>query len=195
MTRGELAETIVKPAEAVGLTFEAGLAETILDDVGNEPGSLPLLEFLLEALWKERRGTLLQYDAYQRLGRVPGAITHRAEQVFERRLTDAEQQAAQRLLLRIVRPGEGAEDTRQRAALPEADAVAEATIRKLADARLVVTERDAATGRETVELAHEALIRGWQRLRGWVNMDREFLRTRERVAAQARRWKARWPAA
>jgi Novel STAND NTPase 1 len=85
MTRSELAETIVKPAEAVGLMFEAGLAETILDDVGEEPGSLPLLEFLLEALWKERRGPLLHYDAYQRLGRVPGAIAHRADEVFRAR--------------------------------------------------------------------------------------------------------------
>ena len=188
MTRDELAETIVKPAEAVGLAFEAGLAETILDDVGEEPGSLPLLEFLLEALWKERRGALLHYDAYHRLGRVPGAIAHRADEVFERGLSEAERQAAQRLLIRMVRPGEGVEDTRQRAAMPEADPVAEATIRKLADARLVVTERDAASGRETVEVAHEALIRGWQRLRGWVDQDREFLRTRERIAAQARLW-------
>ena len=188
MTRGELAETIVNPAEAVGLAFEAGLAETILDDVGEEPGSLPLLEFLLEALWKERHGALLHYDAYHRLGRVPGAIAHRAEEVFERGLTEAERQAAQRLLIRMVRPGEGVEDTRQRAAMPGADLVAEATIRKLADARLVVTERDAASGRETVEVAHEALIRGWQRLRGWVDQDREFLRTRERIAAQARLW-------
>jgi hypothetical protein len=107
MTRGELAETIVKPAEAVGLAFEAGLAETILDDVGDEPGSLPLLEFLLEALWKERRGGLLPYDAYHRLGRVPGAIAHRADEVFERGLSEAERQAAQRLLIRMVRPARG----------------------------------------------------------------------------------------
>ncbi|MGZ9034617.1 MAG: WD40 repeat domain-containing protein, partial [Rhodospirillales bacterium] len=188
MTHAELAETITRPAEKMGLAFEPGLVETILDDVGEEPGSLPLLEFLLEALWKERHGALLHYDAYHRLGRVPGAIAHRAEEVFERGLTEAERQAAQRLLIRMVRPGEGVEDTRQRAAMPGADLVAEATIRKLADARLVVTERDAASGRETVEVAHEALIRGWQRLRGWIDQDREFLRTRERIAAQARLW-------
>ena len=91
-------------------------------------------------------------------------------------------------MIRMVRPGEGVEDTRQRATMPEADPIAEATIRKLADARLVVTERDAATGRETAEVAHEALIRGWRRLRGWVDQDREFLRTQERIAAQARLW-------
>jgi Novel STAND NTPase 1 len=125
----------------------------------------------------------------------PARTAHRAEEVFERGLTEVERQAAQRLLIRMVRPGEGVEDTRQRAAMPEADPVAEATIRKLADARMVVTERDAASGRETVEVAHEALIRGWQRLRGWVDQDREFLRTRERIAAQAGRGQAARPAA
>ncbi|QLH39072.1 MAG: hypothetical protein HWD60_09120 [Defluviicoccus sp.] len=82
MTRAELAETITKPAEAVGLDFEPGLDETILDEVGEEPGALPLLEFLLEGLWAERRGTRLTYGAYTRLGRVSGAIAHRAEAVF-----------------------------------------------------------------------------------------------------------------
>ena len=71
MTRDELAETIIQPAVKTGLSFEAGLPETILDDVGDEPGGLPLL---LEGLWAERRGGLLTHDAYVRLGRVSGAI-------------------------------------------------------------------------------------------------------------------------
>ena len=115
MTRDELAETITLPAEKTGLTFEQGLAETILDDVGDEPGGLPLLEFLLEGLWSERRANVLTHDAYARLGRVSGAIAHRAEEVFKQKLSDAERQAAQRLLIRMVRPGEGVEDTRRRA--------------------------------------------------------------------------------
>jgi hypothetical protein len=73
MTRDELAETIVEPAAKTGLSFEAGLPETILEEVGDEPGGLPLLEFLLEGLWAERRGSLLTHDAYVRLGRVSGA--------------------------------------------------------------------------------------------------------------------------
>lgn len=188
MTRDELAETIVRPAEKTGLAWEPGLPETILDDVGDEPGGLPLLEFLLEGLWAERRGNVLTHEAYLRLGRVAGAIAYRAEDVFEHKLTDAERQAAQRLLIRMVRPGEGAEDTRRRTALPHADPVAEATIRKLTSERLIVTERDGGTGEMTVEVAHEALIRGWQRLRAWIDHDREFLRTRERIAAQAQLW-------
>jgi WD40 repeat protein len=188
MTRSELEETIIRPAAKIGLSFEEGLPETILDDVGEEPGGLPLLEFLLEGLWRERRGNALTHDAYARLGRVSGAIAHRAEDVFEHSLNEAERQTAQRLLIRMVRPGEGVEDTRRRAAIPAADVVADATIQKLAKERLLVTERDGGSGQVTVEVAHEALIRRWQRLRDWINADREFLRTRERIAAQAQLW-------
>ena len=170
------------------MTFEIGLAEMILDDVGEEPGGLPLLEFLLQGLWEERRGHLLTHEAYTRLGRVSGAIAHRAEEVFERTLSEAERQAAQRLLIRMVRPGEGVEDTRRRAALPKGDAVAEATIQKLTNERLVVTERNAGSGEVTVEVAHEALIRRWQRFRTWIDADREFLRTRQRIEEHARLW-------
>lgn len=187
MTRHELKNSVVRPAEKTGLTWEPGLAEAILDDVGDEPGGLPLLEFLLEGLWAERRGNLLTHEAYQRLGRVSGAIAYRADAVFER-LNDAERQAAQRLLMRMVRPGEGVEDTRRRAVLHDADEVADTTIQTLARERLIVTERDGGSGAVTVEVAHEALIRRWQRLRDWIDADREFLRTRERVAAQALLW-------
>ncbi len=188
MTRDELAETIVRPAAKIGLGFEQGLVETILDEVGEEPGTLPLLEFLLEGLWKERHGTQLTHEAYARLGRVSGAIAHRAEEVFAAQLSETERTAAQRLLIRMVRPGEGVEDTRRRTALQGADSVAETTIRKLAAERLIVTARDAGTGVVTAEVAHEALIRSWQRLRDWIDDNREFLRTRDRIAGLADQW-------
>ena len=83
--------------------------------MGDEPGGLPLLEFLLEALWKERRGALLHYDAYRRLGRCLALSRTAPKRCLSAGLSDAERQAAQRLLIRMVRPGEGVEDTRQRA--------------------------------------------------------------------------------
>ena len=56
MTRQELECAIRKPAEKIQLEFEAGLVGRILDDVGDEPGNLPLLEFVLTELWEKRRG-------------------------------------------------------------------------------------------------------------------------------------------
>ncbi|WP_048709317.1 TIR domain-containing protein [Microvirga massiliensis] len=187
MTPVELRHSIVEPAEKANLLFEHGLVDRILDDVGQEPGNLPLLEFVLASLWEQRQGITLLHDAYERMGGVQGAIAARANAEFEK--LDADQKdAARRYLVQMVRPGEATGDTRQRAFLPSENATALAVIRRLADARLVVTGRDAATGEETVEVTHEALIRNWTLLRGWVDADRDFLRTKARIEAAAALW-------
>jgi tetratricopeptide (TPR) repeat protein len=188
MTREELQNAIQAPAEKVGLRFEDGLVERILDDVGQEPGALPLLEFLLTELWEKRHGGELLHEAYNAIGGVRRAIAERAEQAFAR-LSEPEQEAAHWALLALVVPGEGAEDTRRRALLQELDAVGRNVIGKLAADRLLVTARD-ATGREVVEVGHEALIREWKRLREWVDENREFLRLLRRLEEEAEFWEA-----
>lgn len=77
MIRRELEWTVVEPARKVGLKFEPGLVERILEDVGDEPGNLPLLEFALTELWNRRRGGMLTHQAYEDIGRVQGAIARR----------------------------------------------------------------------------------------------------------------------
>ena len=144
----------------MGLTFEPGLVERLLDDVGQEPGNLPLLEFALTNLWERRQGGQLLHQAYDDMGRVQGAVAQKAEEIY-RSLAPLEQQAAARVFLELVQTGENTEDTRRRAPLTEVGEEARDLVKKLADARLVVTGREEATGQETVEVAHEALIRHW----------------------------------
>jgi KaiC/GvpD/RAD55 family RecA-like ATPase len=206
MTRQELEKVIVEPARRVGLKFEPGLVERILDDVGEEPGNLPLLEFALTELWARRQAGRLTHAAYKEIGGIAGAIAQRAEEVFGR-FTPQEQEAARRVLTRLVRvarPEEGTEDTHRRATLAELSPLppagegpgpalskaegVRAVVKALADARLVVTGRDEATGEETVEVAHEALIRGWGRLRRWLDEDREFLLWRQRLRVALEEW-------
>lgn len=187
MTQEELERSITEPAEKVGLQFAPGLIERILDDVGQEPGHLPLLEFVLAALWEQRQGITLHHDAYERMGGVEGAIATRADAEFEK-LDTAQQDVARHMLIQMVKPGEETEDTRQRAILPTGDATALTVIRRLADARLLVTTRDASSGTETVEVTHEALIHHWTLLRTWVDQDREFLRGKARIDATATLW-------
>jgi len=103
----------------VGLQFESGLVGRILQDVGDEPGNLPLLEFVLKRLWELRRAGHLLHDAYNEMGRLQGAIARKVDDVFERQLSALEQQAARRIFLQLVRPGQGAEDTRRRATLTD----------------------------------------------------------------------------
>ena len=186
MTRAELEQAITSPARRVELSFAAGLVTRILDDVGDEPGHLPLLEFVLKRLWEDRQGPELSHQAYEAMGGLQGAVAKKAEEVFDK-LTPPEREAVKRVFLQVVRAGETGEDTRRRAALSEIGSAAMDVVKKLADERLLVTNR-AVAGEDTVEVSHEALIRQWQRLQGWLNEDREFLLWRERLRGRVNEW-------
>lgn len=187
MTADELRRAIAEPAGKIGLSFEDGLVTRILEDVGDEPGNLPLLEFVLEMLWERRRGGELHHGAYEEIGGVQGAIANRADETFAA-LPPAQQQVARQALIKLVRPGEGTEDTRRRALVEELGPDATSVIEKFVSARLLVTGLDRIRGDETVEVTHEALIRRWEQLRRWIDEDREFLRTRDRIESTARYW-------
>ncbi len=186
MNRNELAQAIGHPAQKLGVPFEDGLIERILDEIGNEPGTLPLLEFALTLLWERHESGILTHAGYEAIGHVEGALARYADHVYDS-LTAAEQTAARRIIIQLVRPGEGTEDTRRVATVQELVQQDRAVVQRLADARLVVTGRD-SSGVETIEVAHEALIRGWQRLQEWMQADRVFREWQERVRAALRQW-------
>jgi hypothetical protein len=190
LTPDELRECITAPARLVGLEFERGLVARILTDVGSEPGRLPLLEFALTEIWRKREGKQLTNRAYDDVGGATGALAQRAEVEFTR-LRPEEQMAARRLfsrMVRVTRPEEAGDDTRQPADLSETDTLAKSVANRLADSRLLVTGDETRRGTLTVEVAHEALIRNWERLRGWLNEDREFLLWRQRLQVQVEEW-------
>lgn len=142
-----LRQVVEEPARSVGLRFESGLVETILDDVAAEPGALPLLEHALLEVWKRRDDHTLTLDGYRQSGGVKGAIAETAETTFKA-LSPDEQAIVRRLMLRLTQLGEGTEDTRRRATLDElvtdpaeADAV-QRVVKAMADARLLTTTGD-----------------------------------------------------
>ncbi|HSR35406.1 MAG TPA: BTAD domain-containing putative transcriptional regulator, partial [Anaerolineae bacterium] len=188
MNREELRAAIEKPAELQGAAFETGLVERILDDVGEEPGNLPLLEFALTLLWERQTYGLLTHASYEEIGRVEGALARYADEVYEE-LDESERDQARQMFVQLVRPGEGTEDTRRVATRAELGDENWALAQHLADQRLVVTGRDEA-GAETAEVVHEALIQGWWVLRGWVEADRAFRTWQERLRAALRGWEA-----
>ncbi len=188
MNRLELQAAVEKPAEQQGAAFETGLVQRILDDVGQEPGNLPLLEFALTLLWERMEGGWMTHAAYEEIGRVDGALARYAEEVY-RELQSEEQEGARCLFVQLVQPGEGTEDTRRVARRTELADEQVPLIQYLADRRLVVTGRDAG-GEETVEVVHEALIRGWDRLRLWMKEDRAFRTWQEGLRIALRGWEA-----
>ncbi|NEQ75679.1 MAG: hypothetical protein F6K23_23115 [Okeania sp. SIO2C9] len=190
----ELREVIEKPAQKLGVNFESGLVERILEDVDKEPGNLPLLEFALTELWKQRKSQKLTHQAYEEIGQVSGALTRYADDKFSK-LKPEEQQQVHRIFVQLVRPGAGTEDTRRVATRAELNQKNWNLVKKLADARLVVTSRTVVSsetennsGQETVEVVHEALIRNWGQLKEWMENDREFRAWQERLRGAMHQW-------
>lgn len=203
MSDAELRQAIAEPARRAGAEFCEGLVDTLVEHARRQPGSLPLLEFALRGLWQRREdGRWLTPEAYRDIGGLEGALRRRADEVFAG-LSAKQQELCRRLFLRLVHPGEGAEDTRRRVRLRELEALGDAGLPGLIqaltakDARLIVTEGAAAAagGEGTVEVAHEALIRSWPRLRAWLDADREGLKTHRRLTDAAQEWDAHGRAA
>jgi tetratricopeptide (TPR) repeat protein len=208
MTAAELREAIEQPAFRVGCEVEPGLTERLLADVEGQPGALPLLQFALTEVWKKREVRLLTLRAYTELGKddkgeprgIEGVLEHRADEIY-RSLKPEDQELCRWLFLQLVQPGEGTEDTKRRVSYrvlrPDDPTRREAVsrlIRTLADrdARLITTEgTDAADG--AVEVAHEALVRGWTQLRRWVEAERAGLRIQRRLTEAAQEWAAARP--
>ena len=151
MSRNELRQAIEEPARSREVAFEPGLVRRLLDDVGDEPGNLPLLQFTLTRLWDRRQERLLTHSAYDEIGEVSGALAGYAEDVYAL-LSPHERVIARRTLTQMVRP-EQAQDARRPVARSELSEREWALVRKLVDARLVVLGRD-WHGNETAELVH-----------------------------------------
>jgi len=151
MSRHNLKESVTRPAELMGVTFEPGLADRILDDVGTKPGSLPLLQFALTQLWLRRDGMRLTHQVYIDIGGVQKAVAQRAEYIYQR-LSPDEQRLAQRIFTQLVQLNQGDRNTRKQmtyAELGEPAAGVKKIVGQLSEARLlVVRETDEESSKE-----------------------------------------------
>ncbi|MFE4330381.1 hypothetical protein ACFRQM_13195 [Streptomyces sp. NPDC056831] len=183
MAPAQLREAIVGPASAERLVVERALTARLVAEVVDEPGGLPLMSHALLEVWRRRRGRTLTLAAYEAIGGIQGAVAHTAEEVISG-FTPQQARTARSLLLRLISPGDGTQDTRRptpRDELGTSPGTA-LVLEQLVRARLLTAD---AT---TVDLAHEALILGWPRLRGWIEEDRERLRLHRRLTDAARIW-------
>ena len=202
LTAGELRETIERPAEQVGLKFEAGVVDSLLGDILGEPAALPLLQYSLLKLWDARERNRVTLAAYKQVGGGRLALARGADAAYAA-LIPEEQVTARRILLRLVRPGEGLEITSNRVRRAELDRGGEdpgrvaRVLGKLVDARLLRLTPGDTLDDTQVEVAHEALVRNWPTLVEWLEDERLSLRHRQRLSAAAEQWQrlSRDPAA
>ncbi|UCC64726.1 MAG: protein kinase, partial [Anaerolineae bacterium] len=213
LTLEELGQAIRGPVERVGVTLEEGLVTAMVAQVNEQPGGLPLLQYALTELFEHRDDRLITQEAYHAVGGVLGALGRRAEALYAELDADG-QEAARQLFLRMVILREGIEDVRRRVlraelkaltkddrrtphaldgadnssfVLPPSSAM-DQVIDTFGKARLLTFDRDPVTRGPTVEVAHEALLREWRRLREWLDKYRADVRTQRLLANVAAEW-------
>jgi len=195
LTPDELEQAIRKPAERVGVSPEPGLVAEMIAEVAHQPGVLPLVQYTLTELFERRDEDALTLAALHEVGGVAGALSARADRILDAADPEA-QRAIKQVFLRLVTLGEGTQDTRRRVPRSELDALEvdpEAIDRVLevfGRHRFLTFDRDASTREPTVEIAHEALLSAWARLRNWIEDAREDLRQERRLARAAAEWRA-----
>jgi len=183
MSAESLRHAIETPARQHGLVLESGLTDLLVREIEGEPGALPLLSHALRETWLRHEGPTLTVAGYQASGGVRGAVAQSAESLYTA-LDDTERAQLRDLVLRLVVPGPGGEPVR--GGVPRrqvvVDPVQEHLIDQMVAARLVTSDADA------IELAHEAVVRAWPRLRGWLEDDLEGQRTRHHLTQAAEDW-------
>lgn len=185
MTADEYRRAIEQPAVRSGLRVQPALADALVEEVVGEPGALPLLSSALLELWQRRSGRMLTLDAYRDTGGVRAAVARLAEDAYAKVEPD-EQPIVRAIMLRLAGPGEGDAVVRRRVPLAEFDAGRNA---RVAHVLAVLTEARLVTVSEgSVEVAHEALLREWPRLRDWLEEDRAGQRLRSHLINSAKEW-------
>ncbi len=206
MRRYELISVVRNPATVLGLQFEDGLVETIVNDAldttfkdRKDAGSstvLPLLEFALTQLWERRQDGMLTRDAYERIGGVTGGLSQWANQAYYS-FEERQRPLVRRLFTSLVHLGDKEQhipDTRRRRELSslvhtEAErAEVYEVIQRLVTGRLLVISQEVGSKRETIEIIHDALLWEWGLLRQWMQEDRNFLLWHQELERRVWAW-------
>lgn len=191
----ELESAAQQPATHAGLHVESALLAKLLTDVLGQPGSLPLFQYALTEVFERRQGDRLTLEMYRALGGIDGAVTTRAEELYEQ-LDEEQRSMTRQLFLRLVVIGEDDAWGRRRMVAAELTSLdmnivaLHDVIERYAGHRLITLDRDPVTGSPTVEVAHEALLREWGRLRRWIDDARQDVRLHTALSSAAKEWRA-----
>jgi WD40 repeat protein/DNA-binding SARP family transcriptional activator len=192
MSAAELETAVVGPATRVGACVDHALVSELIAAVIDEPAALPSLQYTLYELADRSPDGSLTLAAYRDLGGVDAAIATRAEQLYCS-LDDADRDAIRRVFERLVVVNAEGVPTRRRAPLSELAALVAGqsigdTVEAWVQARLLSSDRHPATREPTIEVAHEALLREWPRLRAWIEEDRDAIVATGQLRDAAATW-------
>lgn len=193
MDSGQLREAIEGPAQRVGLKFQDGVVDELIRSVVGEDAGLPLLQFSLMALWDRRHGNLITLEALRAVGSPRRAMTVAAEALYAE-LPPEQQLATGHLFLALSRQGEGVTVFRNRVSRRRLHEVGEPNVidrvvQRFEQARLLRVTRRELPADDLVEVAHEALLRGWELLQTLFSERRDERERRAFLRKQALKWR------
>ncbi len=197
MTRLELEQAIAEPAKQVGIEIQPELVEQMIIDTENY-GSLPLLQYTLTELWQQRRADQFSLTQYINLGGVKGCLEKQAYAIYHS-FNARERQVAKQIFLKLVQINEDTVASCKQVLktdliTPQQSlAVVSKVLKKLAKARLILTTKftNYQNSNQTVtivELAHNTIINNWSQLNFWVESNREAIKQKPGMEADAQRW-------
>ncbi len=189
----ELGQIIKLPALAAELQWEhdgttnATLDDVILSDASLEPNCLPLLQYTLQELYLQRDGNLLKRDTYYALGKIDGAIGHKAESTYSQ--MPASVQNALNTVLPLIVNLSGMDNTMtsKTASWDELKGDDERRfVELMVEQRLFVSFLN--QGQASFKVAHEAVLRKWERVQQWIAQHQNTLSIRAALYEQAKTW-------
>lgn len=177
MSADQLRRAITEPAAKIGATVETAVIARLVADAANQH-ALPLVQQALVETWRRKRGMTLSQAGFEEAGGIEHVVAQAADTFFAD-LGEDERTAARQIFLRLVsvqRNGIAGRRTRRL----DIDAY---LLDLLAKARLVTLTEDG------VELSHDAGLR-WPKLAGWIDEERENLRTHQQLVTAIELWEA-----
>lgn len=190
MNDQELEAAIVQPAAQAGVGISDSLVQTLIQAVRKQPGSLPLLEHVLEELWHKKAADkqITDNDYTTGILGINGALARHANTILVEKCGDKQnQEQVLTLISRMVHISDRASpetDTRLRYRIGDADYL---KLTPFVDAHLLITSNDA--GNRIIEVAHEALIRHWPELQARLQDIRDLRIWQQSIKSQLEIWR------
>jgi hypothetical protein len=200
MTRDQLREAITCPAAVYGATLTPRLVNRLLNDVGDNPDQLPILQHALMRTWdhwtsNRNNGDEIDLADYRDVGEMTNALSDHADEAFSELPDERSKLVCARLFKCLTEKGPDNREIRRPTKLRDICAVIEASEEEVISVIDVFRQEGRSflmppvdvmlDANSVIDISHESLIRGWQQLKAWVNEEAESARTYRRLADDA----------
>ncbi|HNE93780.1 MAG TPA: hypothetical protein PKZ66_06650, partial [Chitinophagaceae bacterium] len=188
MTRDERREAITGPVAVGGATITPQLLNQLLNDVGDNPDQLPILQHALMRTWniwssKSNNNTPIDIDAYEEIGTMSNALSQHAEEAYNDLNTDRKKQICESLFKSLTDRGSDTRGIRRPTKLSEICKLANASSNEVIEVidvfrangrSFLMPPSEVAINEDTIiDISHESLMRGWNRLLNWVEEENQ----------------------